>query len=130
MLKWIAGCLGLIVVVVGFGLWFGYRKLRTFADAPPISTVTIQAPASRVFASMADVDSMTEWRAEGLGIRSSRRGLLRQGDSLVIQSRSTGDDPPMRATWVVSAIRPNKLIALEALNDSTGAIMFTRRDSL
>jgi len=130
MLKWIGGCLGVVVVVVGFGIWFGYRKLSTFAEAPPVSTVTIMAPPARVFASIADADSMTEWRSEGLGIRSSRRGLLRLGDTLLVQSRSANDNRPMRATWVVSAVTPDRLLAFEVRDDSSGAIMFTRRDSL
>ncbi|MEX2155181.1 MAG: hypothetical protein WD825_17680 [Gemmatimonadaceae bacterium] len=130
MLKWIGGCLGLIVVVVGFGMWFGYRKYESFTSAPPISTVTILAPANRVFASIADADSMIEWRSEGLGIRSPRRGLLKLGDTLLVQSRSAGDNRPTRATWVVSALTPGKLLALEVRDDSTGMIMFTRRDSL
>src|SRR2546430_2898026 len=44
MLKWILGCLGLAIVIVACAVWFGYRKLQTFADSPPVATVTINAP--------------------------------------------------------------------------------------
>ena len=129
-LKWVLGILGVGVVVVCFAVWYGYRKLQSFAGEGP-SSVTIGAPASRVFASMADADSMKEWRSEGLGIRASRQGRLAAGDTLVVQSRTTtSSSRSSRSTWVVTAVIPDVLMALEVRNDSTGEPMFMRRDSL
>jgi uncharacterized protein YndB with AHSA1/START domain len=130
-LKWILGILGAAVVFVCFAAWYGYRKLQSFAGEGP-SSVTIGAPASRVFASMADADSMKEWRSEGLGIRASRQGRLAVGDTLVVQNSSTTTTSSRRSrsTWVVTAVIPDVLLALEVRNDSSGEAMFMRRDSL
>ena len=130
-LKWVLGILGVGVVFVCVAAWYGYRKLQSFAGEGP-SSVTIGAPASRVFASIADADSMKKWRSEGLGIRASRQGRLAVGDSLVVQNRSstTTSSRRMSSTWMVTAVIPDVLVALEVRNDSTGEPMFTRRDSL
>jgi len=132
MLKWILGCLGLAVVVVCFAAWYGYKKLQTLAKEGPSAIVTIQAPASRVFASLADADSMTEWRTEGLGIRSSRQGRLQVGDTLLAQGRSRGttSNQRSRVMWVVTAVIPDTVVGFEARNDSTGMSIFIRRDSV
>jgi uncharacterized protein YndB with AHSA1/START domain len=130
-LKWVLGLLGVAVVFVCLAAWYGYRKLQSFAAEGP-SSVIILAPASRVFASIADADSMKEWRSEGLGIRASRQGRLAVGDTLVVQSSSTTTSSrrSSRSTWVVTAVIPDVLMALEVRNDSTGEPMFMRRDSL
>src|SRR3954467_14403420 len=110
MLKWILGCLGLIVVVVACAVWYGYRKLQTFADKPPVSTITIAAPPSRVFASMASADSFETWT--GATVVKSPHGLLKTGDTVMMVGGVT-DTATKRAMWVVSALDPNKLIATE-----------------
>jgi hypothetical protein len=132
MLKWILGCLGVAVIVVCFAAWYGYRQLKNFAKDGPASTVTIGAPPSRVFASLADPDSMKEWRSEGLGIRSSRHGLLAVGDSVEVESSSSSStsNRRSRSTWVVTAMIPDVLLALEVRSDSTRSTVFMRRDSL
>src|SRR5258708_31058582 len=131
-LKWVLGILGAAVVVVCFAAWYGYRALQNFAQTGPNAAVVIGAPASRVFASIAVADSMTEWRSEGLGIRSSRRGVLQVGDTVRTQTRgpSAPNSRRSNSTWVVTAMIPNVLLALEVRNDSTGATVFMRRDSL
>src|SRR5258708_24746810 len=120
-LKWVLGILGVGVVFVCVAAWYGYRKLQSFAGEGP-SSVTIGAPASRVFASIADADSMKKWRSEGLGIRASRQGRLAVGDSLVVQNRSstTTSSRRMNSTWVVTAEIPDVLVALEIRTASTG----------
>src|SRR5258708_9965630 len=116
-LKWVLGILGVGVVFVCVAAWYGYRKLQSFAGQGP-SSVTIGAPASRVFASIADADSLKEWRTEGLGIRSSRQGRLVVGDTLVVQNRGTTatNSRQSRSTWVVSGVIPDVLLALEVRN--------------
>jgi uncharacterized protein YndB with AHSA1/START domain len=128
MLRFIGGCLVVVLVVAIAAFWFGYRKLETYTAEGASVTVTIAAPPPRVFASLADADSMTEWRLEGLGLRASRRGLLKQGDTLHAQMRSSGGRQE-RATWIVTAVVPNKLFATQMLDDS-GRVLATRRDSL
>jgi uncharacterized protein YndB with AHSA1/START domain len=130
-LKWVLGLLGVAVVFVCLAAWYGYRKLQSFAGEGP-SSVTISAPANRVFASIADADSMTEWRTEGLAIRSSRHGQLAVGDTVLAQtgSPSARNSGRSRSAWIVIAMIPDVLLALEVRNDSTGVTMFMRRDSL
>jgi uncharacterized protein YndB with AHSA1/START domain len=130
MLKWIGGCAVLVIVVVAGGIWYGYRKISTIAEGGNAASITINAPATRVFANMVDVDSMTEWRAEGLGIRANRKGPLTVGDTLQVQTKSTTDNRQMRSTWIVSAMIPDRLLVTEMRNDSTGQVALTRRDSL
>ncbi len=111
-LKWVLGILGVAVVVVCFAAWYGYRALQNFAQTGPNAAVVIGAPASRVFASIAVADSMTEWRSEGLGIRSSRRGVLQVGDTSLV---SRGD-----STGVVTTFTAPVLDSLRRRGDGTG----------
>jgi uncharacterized protein YndB with AHSA1/START domain len=117
-----------VLCVVGV-LWYGYRKLETYAGTGPSTTITIDAPARRVFANIADADSMTEWRAEGLGIRASHRGPLKVRDTLHMQVSGASPERERRSTWVVTALVPAQLLAMDMLNDS-GRVVATRRDSL
>jgi len=127
-LKWIGGCLGIGLVLVLGVCWFGYKQMKSFAgEGTP--TIVIHAPAKRVFANIANADSLTEWRTEGLGIRSNRKGLLRAGDTVVMQVRGRLGTDASRATWIVSDVKLNQLVAMDMLS-SRGAIVATRRDSL
>lgn len=128
MLKWVGGCLVALIVVVGIVMIAGYRKLKEVAAKGPAATV-IYAPAERVFASLADADSMTEWRLEGLGIRSSRTGPLRAGDSLRVQT-TMGPNRQQRSLWIVTQSAPGRVFAVEMRDDGTGQVMASRRDSL
>ena len=138
MPKWVVGCLAVGVALVGLVVWLVYSKYKTFTGAGPSVSVVIAAPATRVFASMADADSLREWRAETTGISSTRRGLLRVGDTVRILSRTirvgsrtSGSDSTERlADHVVTALVPDRLLVFEARDDSSGATMIVRRDSL
>jgi uncharacterized protein YndB with AHSA1/START domain len=129
MLKWILGCLGLAIVVVACVVWFGYRKLQTFTDLPPVSTVTIAAPPSRVFASLASADSMTTWMMEGTEVTSPHHGLLVPGDTVMMVGAVT-DTLHHRGMWIVTAAIPDKLFAIEMRNEETHEVGDQRRDSL
>jgi hypothetical protein len=59
MWKWLGGCLVIVVVVIAIGVWTGYRKLSQFSGPNKPETVAIAAPASRVFASVANADSLS-----------------------------------------------------------------------
>jgi len=128
MLKWIGGCLLLVIVGAAVLFYVGYRKVQDYAAKGPSATVMIGAPAERVFAAISDADSLTDWRAEGLGIRASRKGMLRVGDTLLIQERNAGPNREQRSTWVVTAVTPGRLIAAEMRSDS--GVFVTRRDSI
>jgi len=128
-LKWIGGCLGIGLLLVLGVCWFGYKQMKNFAgEGTP--TVVIHAPAKRVFGFLANADSLTEWRNEGLGIRASRKGLLRAGDTVVMQARgAVGNRLGTRAVWVVRDVQPNTVVVMEMLNNR-GVVMAQRRDSL
>lgn len=117
-----------VVLLAVIGMCAGYRKISTMAEEGPEETVVIHAPAARVFTMMANADSLTEWRAEGLGIRSSRPGMLQSGDSLEMQSAS-GPNRNMRSVWHVQSVVPNVLITF-TLRSDTGAALIARKDSV
>ena len=128
-LKWIGGCLGIGILLVLGVCWFGYKQMKNFAGEGTPTTV-IHAPAKRVFAFLSNADSLTEWRNEGLGIRSTRKGVLHAGDTVVMQARGgVGSRLGTRAIWVVRDIQPNKLVVMEMLNNR-GFAVAQRRDSL
>lgn len=127
MLRWIGGCALVAVLLLAIGMCAGYRKITKMADEGPQETVVIQAPAQRVFTMVAHADSLSEWRAEGLGIRASRAGMLQAGDSVIIQS-GAASNRSMRSTWHVSQVIPGMLIAFEMRSDR--GTMAVRRDSV
>lgn len=128
-LKWIGGCLGIGILLVLGVCWFGYKQMKNFAgEGTP--TVVIHAPAKRVFGFLANADSLTEWRNEGLGIRSARKGLLHAGDTVVMQARGAiGNRIASRVVWVVRDVQPNKVVVMEMLNNRSIPVA-QRRDSL
>jgi uncharacterized protein YndB with AHSA1/START domain len=139
MAKWLVGCLVVAVVVVGSLVWFGYRKFKAFTSEPPIVTVMVQAPAERVYAVLADADSMKVWRSV-IELRSSRRGLLQVGDTLYTRFRTVSMPQPGAAMQVDSGFQnnteivtervPNRLLVVSLVGDSTNTPMMVRRDSL
>src|SRR5207237_9897962 len=82
MWKWLGGCLVVVVVVLAIGFWSAYRKLSQFSGPNKAETVAITAPVTRVFASIADGDSLSSWMAEGMGVRASHHGMLVPGDAI------------------------------------------------
>jgi uncharacterized protein YndB with AHSA1/START domain len=127
MLKWIlGGCLALVALAC-VAVWFGYRQLKNIAGAGPSSSVMIAAPPHRVFASLATVDSLGDWRIEGPAITASHRGLLVVGDTLTVDMQSSRGT---RMMWIVSAIARDTMIAYEATMSGNRRSMFTRRDSV
>ena len=127
MLRWIGGCAVVAVVLIALGVWTGYRRISTLAEAGAAETTIVHAPAERVFAMLANADSLPLWRMEGTGIRASRAGQLQVGDSLVTQTSAAGRS--MTSVWHVSTLVPNVLIAFQMRSD-TGSMIAARRDSL
>ena len=128
MSKWMKGCL-VILALIALVMWWGYRKMASVASGPP-PEVTIHAPASRVFASLANGDSIPAWMARGNNVVISRHGMLLPGDTISVQMRrGFGGGRTERIRWIVSSVVPDKLLALE-VRDTTGNVLGTRRDSL
>ena len=128
MSKWMKGCL-VILALLALAMWWGYRKMASVASGPP-PDVTIHAPASRVFASLANGDSIPTWMGRGNVVVVSRHGMVLPGDTISVQLRRAFGGRFERIRWIVSAVVPDKLVVLEVRSDTTGTLLGTRRDSL
>jgi len=127
MLKWIAsGCL-VIILVVCVVAYAGYRKMSSIAANGPSVTVAIAATPQRVFASMANVDSLSTWTMPGASFRTTRKGLLARGDTLILVARR---DSQPRTAWIVDTVIPNTLVAMRMVVLDRGMVVSRRRDSL
>ena len=131
MWKWLGGCLLIVVVVIGVGVYNGYRKLSQFSGPNKPETVAIAAPVPRVFASIANADSLSSWMAERMGVRASHHGMLVPGDTLQVGANmrfNIGKSEAMN--WVVSDIKPNQMLALEQRSDSSKRLVAVRQFNL
>ena len=131
MSKWLGGCLLIVVVVIGVGVYNGYRKLSQFSGPNKPETVAIAAPVPRVFASIANADSLSSWMAERMGVRASHHGMLVPGDTLQVGANmrfNIGKSEAMN--WVVSDIKPNQMLALEQRSDSSKRLVAVRQFNL
>lgn len=126
MLKWIGGGCLVLVLIVGVLMYVSYRKMSEIADEGPAVSMMIGAPPARVFASLANSDSLPTWHG-GSSSRTSRQGMLASGDTLFDTVR---DSSPGRMAWIVDTVIANQLIAMRAVNLASGQILFRRRDSL
>jgi uncharacterized protein YndB with AHSA1/START domain len=129
MSKWMTGCLLALLVLAGM-VWWGYRRMAAFAPGSGPLSVGIEAPPGRVFASLANGDSIVTWMAQGNVVTVKRHGPLVVGDSLRVQIRSMPGLPQRALIWTVSEVVPNKLLALEMRADTSRKVMAIRRDSL
>jgi uncharacterized protein YndB with AHSA1/START domain len=123
------GCLLILVVLAGM-LWWGYRRMATFAPGNGPLSVGISAPPGRVFASLANGDSIGTWMAQGNVVTVKRRGPLVVGDTLRVQMRSMPGLPQRALIWTVRRVVPDKLLELEMRADTIRKVMAIRRDTL
>jgi uncharacterized protein YndB with AHSA1/START domain len=130
MWKWLSGCLLLVIVLVAFGLWRGYRTMSSSLSPDGSVRVTIAAPPARVFASLADGDSVATWMAQGSIVKSSRHGRFVPGDSVRVETRTMIGVPKTHLTWRVSEVVPDRLVAWQLIPDTTARVVAIRRDSL
>ena len=132
MWKWLGGCLVIVVVVIAIGVWTGYRKLSQFSGPNKPETVAIAAPPSRVFASIANADSLSVWMAERLGVRVSHHGMLVPGDTIQMNAnmRFNVGKGRQASSWVVSDVKPDQMLALEMQGDRTKGIVAQRQYNL
>jgi uncharacterized protein YndB with AHSA1/START domain len=128
MWKWLGGCLLVVVVVIAIGVWTGYRKLSQFSGPNKPETVAIAAPASRVFASIANADSLSSWMAERLGVRVSHHGMLVPGDTIQMNANLRFNVGRGREanSWVVSEVKPDQMLALEMRGDTSKRLVAQR----
>ncbi len=123
MWKWIAGAVLLVVLLIGSGLWYGFRKMSQLASGDSTVTMTIGAGPDRVFASLATGDSMGDWMTGGR-VRPSRNGILRKGDTLYVEQRDTSSTQNM--AWVVGDVTPGKALAMQLVADSVNMVAISR----
>ena len=126
MWKWIVGAALVIVVLLVGTCWYGYRKLTSGGSS---AVVAIAATPERVFASLADPDSMRAWMAPGSVIGASHHGPVVAGDTIHIETGSPGRSQ-QRYTWTISEVEPGRVLAVQMRVDTSGNIFATRRDSL
>jgi uncharacterized protein YndB with AHSA1/START domain len=130
MLKWIGGCLVLIIVLIAAASFWAMRTMKKSLAPDGSATVTIAATPSRVFASLANGDSVGAWMAPGNSITTARHGPLAPGDSIRIQLKAAlgMTQPPI--TWHVVQVVPDQLLVLRMVGGSTRGLTAIRRDSL
>ncbi len=127
MWKWIVGALLVLVVAIAGFCYVAVKKITAGGDTV---TVTVAAPPERVFAALADPDSMQAWMMPGTLVGASHRGIVATGDTLHVETAGAGGRGHQQFTWLVRAVTPGQLLVIE-MRDSTGVTAFTaRRDSL
>jgi uncharacterized protein YndB with AHSA1/START domain len=130
MWKWVGGCLLLIVFCVLAASWWGYQKMQSTLSPDGIDRVTIAGSPARVFATLANGDSVQRWMGQGNQVFASRRGPLVVGDSVRIAVRS-GFGPASRPMiWQVTQIVPDRVLALRLMSDTSHRVVAIRHDSL
>jgi uncharacterized protein YndB with AHSA1/START domain len=120
----------LCIVVIGIALWSGYRKLASSGAGHGTDTLTIGAPVPRVFASIANADSLSGWMADRRRVTAGHHGMLATGDTLEIETKIPLSSGMRRLKWTVSDVRTNQLLALQLRSDSVGELIATRQFSL
>lgn len=126
MWKWIGGIVLFLLLVLGGGLWYGFRRLSSFGGADGTTTTVIAASPERVFASLATGDSVPDWMVSGT-VRPSRHGALRPGDTLSVTQMDTTVPGAQRMTWVVTEVVPARAITLRLSADTLDIVAITRR---
>lgn len=130
MLKWVGGCLAVVVVLVIGGAWFALHTMRASLTADGSTRVAIRATPQRVFASLADGDSAKTWMAQGNTVTTSRRGRFQPGDSIRIALRASLGLKPEPMIWEVMEVVPDQRLVLRLRSSSARGQMAIRRDSL
>ncbi len=117
-------------MIICIALWSGYRKLASSGAGHGTDTLTIGAPVPRVFASIANADSLSGWMADRRGVNVGHHGMLALGDTFQMETRIRLSAGMRKLKWTVSEIRPNQLLALQLRSDSVGELIATRQFSL
>lgn len=130
MLKWIGGCLVVVVILIAGGSYFAMRTMKESLSPDGSVRVAIAAPPARVFASLADGDSAATWMAAGNKVITNRRGPFQIGDSIRVEMRSTLGMKPQPMIWVVKDMVPGQRIVFQLGTQGAQPVSATRIDSL
>lgn len=130
MWKWLGGCLVVLVFLIVAGSWWGYQAMKNNLSPDGTDRIMIAGTPARVFAALANGDSVVKWMGQGNTISTTRRGPFAAGDSLQVTLRSKFNMARGAMTWEVKQVIPNALIAFELLSDSSHRVVAVRRDSL
>jgi uncharacterized protein YndB with AHSA1/START domain len=130
MWKWIGGCFLVCVVCIGIAAFWGFRKVKGLMDRPSVATVMIAATPERVFASMANADSLSTWMTTGSVVQ--HKGPLVVGDSFVLggSQMRTSNAKGQSMTWTVVEIKAPTLIVYSIRSDTSTSEFARLRDSL
>src|SRR5665811_274601 len=71
MWKWIVGILVTLCILILVGGWWGYQAVQMNLSADGTERVTIAGTSTRVFAALANGDSVPKWMAKGNTITST-----------------------------------------------------------
>jgi uncharacterized protein YndB with AHSA1/START domain len=126
MWKWIGGLLLVLVLFIGSSMWLGYRRLTSSGDA---ASVTIAGDPDRVFAALANHDSLPSWYVLRGQPSPTGHGQLAVGDSLPAQAPRTASRAHA-SRWVADEVVPGKLLVLSLHSDTSQLVIAIRRDSL
>ena len=130
MWKWVVwGLLGLVCLIAA-STWWGYQKMQSSLSGDGIERVSIAAPPERVFAPLANGDSIAIWMAEGNTVTTARHGLLLAGDSVRVALRTTLGMPARPMIWHVTGVVPGVLLVRQLVSDTSHRVVAIRRDSL
>jgi len=130
MWKWIVRILVAVCLLVLVGGWWGYQAMQKNLSSDGTERVTIAGTPARVFAALANGDSVPKWMANGNRVTSTRHGPLAVGDSLQVAMKSTFGVPQRPMTWQIIEVVPDHLLAFQLVSDSTRRVIAVRRDSL
>lgn len=129
MLKWLGGCLVVAIILVVGGSWWAYRTMKETLAPDGSARVTIAATPHRVFATLADADSVESWMGQGNIVSTSQHGPLVPGSRIRISIRSRAGIAQQPMDWVVRQVVPDQLVVRELVTDK-GQRAALRRDSL
>ena len=130
MLKWLGGCLIVVVVLIAAGSWFAMRAMKESLGPDGSARVAVHASPDRVFASLADGDSAATWMGPGNAVKTSRRGPYQPGDSVRIEMRGALGMKAQPMIWTVKQVVPGRLLVLDLTTRDYPGVIASRRDSL
>ena len=131
MLKWLGGCLVVVIVLIAAGSWWAVRTMKESLGPGGTAVVSIGATPARVFASLANADSLPTWMAQGNTVTTSRaHGPFIPGDTIRIGLKATFGIKQEPLVWTIVQIIPDTLVVRKLSTRSTQRMMAVRRDSL
>lgn len=129
MLKWLGGCLVVVIIVVVGGGYWAFKTMRESLEPDGSARIAIAGTPQRVFAALANADSIAKWMSQGTNITISRPGPLVPGSRIRISMRSRTGIPQQPMEWIVRQIVPDQLLVRELITDK-GQRVALQRDSL